>query len=349
MKLVFDGDVCLIEENEQFEAKSAEGGIPLSMWETYSAFANSFGGTIVLGLDETRDGLLAVKGVKDAERTIKDIWNTINDQQKISCNILKSDDVRIVEHNGKKLVSVSVPRADRHDCPIYINDNIRGGTFRRNGPNDYRCSKPEIAGMMRDSSDTPMDSLALDEFDMNDIDRNTLSGFRNYMKIGDDRYLLNALSDDEFLKMIGASKKGKDGEQHPTLAGLLMFGREYRITNEVPYYKLEYIEHMYTGVKWEYRIDSGDGHWTGNIYDFYSNVANRLKVTIGRPLVIGDDWIRVDDNDVDKAIRESLINALVHADYRGRTGVRIEVYPKTLIFRNPGLFRIPVKEAVDGG
>jgi len=349
MNLVFDGDFCLNKEDTHFEAKSAEGGISLSMWETYSAFANSFGGTIVLGLEESENGPFFVKGVKDAERTIKEIWNTVNNQQKVSCNILKSDDVRIIEYNGKKLVSVSVPRADRHDCPIYINDKITGGTFRRNGPNDYRCSKPEIASMMRESVDTPLDSQALDDFDMDDIDRKTLSSYRTIMKIGDERHSWNALEDDEFLRLIGATKKGADGKQHPTLAGLLMFGKEYRITNEVPDYKLDYIEYMNVGFEWEHRIVSGDGKWTGNIFDFYLNVSNRLKIPIGRPFAIGDNWARIDDTDVDKAIRESLVNALVHADHRGRMGVRIEVRPYKVIVRNPGLFRMPIKEAKEGG
>ena len=128
-----------------------------------------------------------------------------------------------------------------------------------------------------------------------------------------------------------------------------MFGLEYRISKEFPDYKLDYFEYINPGVDWEYRIVSGDGRWTGNIFDFYVNVANRLKLSIGRPFAIGDNWRRIDDTDTDKAIRESLINALVHADYRGRMGIRIEVWPGAVIVRNPGLFRLPIREAEAGG
>ncbi|MCL1811675.1 MAG: putative DNA binding domain-containing protein [Methanomassiliicoccaceae archaeon] len=349
MDLKFSGEYCLNEEGTYFEAKSAKGGIPLSMWESYSSFANSFGGTIALGLEETEDGALVVKGVKDPEKVVNEIWNTVNNQQKVSRNVLKADDVEIVEHNGKKLVTVSVARADRHDCPIYINDRIDGGTFRRNGSNDYRCTKPEIAGMMRDNTDLPLDASILNGFEMDDIDRGTLSRYRTLMRIGDENHIWNDVPDNEFLKLIGAAKKGEDGMMHPTLAGLLMFGQEYRIACEVPDYKLDYIEYMRSGVDWEYRIVSGDGKWTGNIFDFYTNAANRLGISVGRPFMIGNDWGRVEDTDVDKALRESLINALVHADYRGRMGVRIEVRPKLVIVRNPGLFRIPIREAEGGG
>jgi len=349
MELRFNGDYCLNVEDAFFEAKTAKGGIPHGAWETYSAFANTFGGTIVFGLEEEKDGALRVEGITDTDKLVNELWNTINNPQKVSCNILKSDDVNTVEHNGKKLVIVNVPRADRHDCPIYINDRINGGTFRRNGPNDYRCTKPEIAGMMRENVDIPLDANILEDFDMDYIDRGTLSRYRTFMKVGNEKHIWNTVQDDEFLRLIGAAKKGENGELHPTVAGLLMFGLEYGITREVPDYKLDYIEYMKSRTEWEYRIVSGDGQWTGNIFDFYLNVNSRLGVSTGRPLIIGDDWRRIEDTDIDKAIRESLINALVHADYNGRMGVRVEIRPSVVTVRNPGLFRIPIREAKEGG
>jgi len=349
MELLFDGDLCLNKEDSSFEAKSASKGIPMSVWESYSAFANSFGGTIVLGLDETEDGSLIVKGVKNADQQINEIWNTVNNPQKISSNILKSDNVKILERNGKKLITINVPRADRHTCPVYINDKINGGTFRRNGPNDYLCTKPEIAGMMRDSSNVPLDASPLNKFDMDDIDRDTLGRYRTLMRIVDEKHHWNTVPDGEFLRLIGAARRSEDGEMHPTLAGLLMFGIEYRITDELPDYKVDYIEYMNPGAKWEYRIVSGDGKWTGNIFDFYVNIKNRLSISVGRPFSVGSNWERVEDTDIDKALRESILNALVHADHRGRMGVRVEVYPYMIIVRNPGLFRIPISEAEGGG
>ena len=349
MELRFDGDICLNTEDHSFEAKSAIKGIPMSTWESYSAFANSFGGTIVLGLDETEGGLLTVKGMKDADRMVSEIWNTVNNPQKISRNILRSDDVRIIEHNGKKLIAIYVPRADRHDCPVFINGQVNGGTFRRNGPNDYKCTMPEIAGMMRDSTDAALDSHVLESFDMDDIDKDTLSRYRALMKVNDAGHIWAALPDREFLRLTGAAGKGSDGELHPTSAGLLMFGLEYRISKEFPDYKVDYFEYVNPGVDWEYRIVSGDGRWTGNVFDFYVNAANRLKLSVGRPFAIGEGWRRSDDTETDKALRESLINALIHADYRGRMGIRIELRPYTVTIRNPGLFRIPVREAKGGG
>ncbi|MCL2711985.1 MAG: putative DNA binding domain-containing protein [Methanomassiliicoccaceae archaeon] len=348
MDLIFDGNLCLNKEDMFFEAKSAIKGIPMSTWESYSAFANSFGGVIILGLDE-KDGALVVGGVKDTKKIVNEIWNTVNNPQKINCNILRADDVNVTEHNGKEIITINVPRADRHDCPVYINNDLYGGTFRRNGPNDHRCNRPEIASMVRESADMPLDASVLDDFDMNDIDLDTLSRYRTFMRLGDEKHLWNTVRDDEFLRLIGAVKKDKNGELRPTMAGLLMFGHEYRISCELPDYKLDYMEYIRSGAEWEHRIISGDGRWSGNVFDFYMNVANRLSVSVNRPFSIGGDWRRIDDTDIDKALRESLINALVHTDYRGRAGIRMEVRPDVVIVRNPGLFRIPIRTAKEGG
>jgi predicted HTH transcriptional regulator len=343
MKLRFSGDICLNEEDASFEAILARNGVPLSLWESYSSFANSFGGTIVLGLEKTEDGKLLARGITDAEQMVKEIFDAVNNPQKVSYNVLKSDDVRIVEQNGKRLIEISVPRADRHNCPIYINDRIIGGTFRRNGPNDYHCTKPEIVGMMRENVDAPPDTHILDDFCMEDIDGGTLSRYRSFLSAGDKEHIWNTLQDEEFLRRIGAAKKSRDGELHPTLAGLLMFGNEYRIVDEVPDYKLDYIEYKKSGAELEHRIVSDDGRWTGNVFDFFLNVGDRFWASTG-------DAFRLAGNvDANKAIRESIINALVHADYLGQAGIRIEVRHNIVVIRNSGLFRTPIREAEEGG
>ena len=116
------------KENGGFEAKLAKGGLPKSIWETYSAFANTNGGTIVLGLEERADKTLDVFGVDNPEALLKMFWDTINNRQKVSLNILTDGDVSVETFDGKKIVRIAVPRAERADRPVFLNRDLLGGT-----------------------------------------------------------------------------------------------------------------------------------------------------------------------------------------------------------------------------
>jgi len=71
-------------EGADVEYKSARGGLPSSLWETYSAFANTGGGTIWLGVIQRNDGHLDVQGIQNVDKLKSDIWNLVNNREKTS-------------------------------------------------------------------------------------------------------------------------------------------------------------------------------------------------------------------------------------------------------------------------
>ncbi|MBE6855259.1 MAG: ATP-binding protein, partial [Ruminococcus sp.] len=83
------------KENNRIEAKKATGGLPNSIWETYSSFANTLGGVILLGVKEDSDKKLQVVGLPDPEWLVQDFWDNINNPQKASVNILSEKNVVI--------------------------------------------------------------------------------------------------------------------------------------------------------------------------------------------------------------------------------------------------------------
>ena len=99
-------------EDNSLEVKKATNGLPHSIWETYSAFANSEGGLIVLGIEEDKNHQLRVTGVNNPDELIRDFWNTINNPQKISLNILTDKMVSIQTVDDKQIVMIEVPRAE---------------------------------------------------------------------------------------------------------------------------------------------------------------------------------------------------------------------------------------------
>lgn len=136
---------------------------------------------------------------------------------------------------------------------------------------------------------------------------------------------------------------------HPTLAGLLFFGDYITITNELPQYFLDYRERLSNDTRWSDRVCSNDSNWSGNIFDFYFKIIDRLTADVKRPFALDSDLQRIDDTPVHKALRECLANALIHADYYGRRGIVIDKEFRKISISNPGTFRISVDEAIAGG
>ena len=105
------------KENNRLEAKKAQGGLPHSIWETYSAFANTFGGYILLGVVENADKSFSSVQLASPEKLVSDFWNSVNNHSIVNVNILSDRNVQIVESGGNQIVVIEVPRADRHDKP----------------------------------------------------------------------------------------------------------------------------------------------------------------------------------------------------------------------------------------
>lgn len=129
-------------ENNRVEAKKALGGLPKSIWETYSAFANTLGGIILLGVEENPDKSLHPVDLPDPDSLIREFWDLVNDPDKVSTNILSPEDVFPLVVDGKDIIVIHVPRADKNDRPIYIDGNPTNAYYR-NGEGDYRCDEEE--------------------------------------------------------------------------------------------------------------------------------------------------------------------------------------------------------------
>ncbi|EXM41015.1 hypothetical protein RASY3_02725, partial [Ruminococcus albus SY3] len=109
-----------------------------------------------------------------------------------------------------------------------------------------------------------------------------------------------------------------------------------------------YQEQFDDSTRWTDRIVSSSGDWSGNVYDFYFKVYNRIAQDIKTPFKIKNGE-RIDDTPVHTALREALANCIINADYYGRQGLVIIKKRDTITFSNPGNFRIDVEAAKSGG
>lgn len=337
-------------EDNRREVKKARGGLPISLWDTYSAFANCYGGVIILGVKENEDGSWKTTGLTDEAKLQREFWNTINNKNKVSINLLTDRDVEtFTSDNGDVILVIHVPMAKREQKPVFINDDMFNGTFRRNWEGDYHCGRNEVLAMLRDEPEETMDMKVLANMAIADLDIETIHGYRNRHMAFRREHVWEKLSDEEYLERIGAVKISKeDGVLHPTAAGLLLFGQEYKILYEFPEYFLDYREMLDPTIRWTDRLQSSSGDWTGNLFDFFFRVYGKLVKDIKVPFKL-EGAVRVDNTPVHKAIREALANCIVNADFYVSRGIVIRKDVDSIVIENPGSIRAGKKQMLKGG
>ena len=341
-------------ECDDIEFKSAAGGFPSSFWETYSAFANTDGGTIVFGVKET-NGKFSLNGLSEEqiEKYKKDFWNGVNNPSNISCNLMNENNVRDAEYKGYRFLLFFIPRASKDQRPVFKTTDPYNGTYKRNYEGDYKCSKREVRRMFADADDQhPADSRILKNYTMDDIDMETIRAYRQKFSISSPDHPWLILNDIDLLKKLGGYRKDREtGEEGFTVAGLLMFGKSESITDIecTPNFFPDYREHLTEdeNVRWTNRICS-DGTWEANLFNFYQRVLPRLQSVLPKPFKLEGN-IRKEETPAHVAVREALINLCVHADYTEDASLVVKHNTNAFIFSNPGTMLVSKEQYYSGG
>ncbi|MCZ8131665.1 MAG: putative DNA binding domain-containing protein [Steroidobacteraceae bacterium] len=344
-------------EGVDVEYKSAKGGLPRDLWETYSAFANTDGGTIWLGIAQ-REGHLEPHGLDNVEKLLTDFWNTVNNRDKVSCNLLSERSVQRVPlpaSSGREVVCIQVPRADRRQRPVYVGHHPLSGTFRRNHEGDYRCTEDEVRRMFADRPEHAADGRVVEHFEWTDLDLESIRQFRSLFAAARPGHPWIADTDQDLLLKLGALQRDRpSGRLGVTVAGLLMFGKHLAITapEAVPGFHVDYRERFSDdpAIRWTDRLTS-DGTWEANLFQFYRRVTVLLSTGPGvkQPFQRDPEGYRRQVTPVHEALQEALVNALIHADYSGQGGIVIDRYVDRLEFSNPGTLLVSREQLQRGG
>lgn len=142
-------DITALRETFWVECKLAlgrngEGALPDDIWETYSAFANSRGGDIFLGLRELGPGRYELAGIPNPDKVVRELLAGVNDPKVVSVNLLCSDSVAILSIEGKSLVKVNVPQAPVYLRPVYIGRDPLSGSYVRSRDADIRLDADRV-------------------------------------------------------------------------------------------------------------------------------------------------------------------------------------------------------------
>lgn len=127
------------------------------------------------------------------------------------------------------------------------------------------------------------------------------------------------------------------------------FGNGLGIRERFDNIRMDYIDesNLLPGSRWSDRL-TYDGMWENNLYSFMRQVMPRLVRGIKRPFKL-DGMVRVDDTPIHKAIREAVVNMMIHADYLVTGVLKIVKSDKGFFFSNPGNLKLPVQAIYEGG
>lgn len=343
-----------IAENEELEFKGAKGGFPGSFWETYSAFANTNGGVLVLGIKEKHgllksDNLLAT----DIDKLQKDLWSGLANRNTTNLNLLNNDDVKSLQVGNFYVLIIKVPRASRDQRPVYVGHDPYGGTYRRGYEGDFKCTRSEVQRMFADADLTrTTDKRILKGYTIDDIDKESLRQYRQLFNISKPDHVWSTLNDLNFLKQLGAYRRDRiSGEEGFTVAGILMFGKTDAITDDecLPNFFPDYRnETSVNGTeRWLDRIYP-DGTWEANLFQFYLRTLPRLQSFLPKPFSIKDNQ-RIDQSPAHVAIREVFVNLCVHPDYKAEGSLTVIFKNGTYLFSNPGTMLVSQEQFFEGG
>jgi len=311
-------------EWEDFEVKEAKSDIPKNAWETVSAFSNTAGGWLIFGVKKSGKSFFIV-GVDNPEKIEQDFTNALRTGDKFNSIIVP----KCLKFNfdSDTVLAFYIPVSANK--PVYFN-SIKN-TFVRTASGDHRATQAEIDAMYRDQSFGTQSSKTIPGKNESSIDTNSLDRFRDYMSRYNSGSTYNKLTRSEFLEKLRIVSNGE-----LSYSGLLLLGKNDAIQDHFPDFRVDYIEvpgNSYADgpSPFSFRLPEQE-----NLWEYYFTILDRLRKYIDIPINITIEGFASEDVPQLSALREALVNFLMHADYFSPMKPRIRVFDNRIEFLNPG-------------
>lgn len=317
-------------ETQTVELKSAEHGCPTRLFDTLSSFSNQDeGGIILFGIDEA-DGY-RIKGVYNAQDLQKKVTEQCKQMEPAVRALFTMCDIE-----GATIVSAEIPGVDISDRPVFYKGVGRiKGSYVRVGESDELMSEYEIYSYEAFRKRIRDDIRVVEDANMRLFDADRLEEYLSSVR-KERRNLAESVSESDILELMGITCGGA-----PTLAGLMTFSKypqTYFPQLCITAVSLPGTEMGTVGAEGERFIDSK--RITGAISDMLDEAVEFVRKNSRTKTIIDDNGKRVDKNEYPvKAVREAILNALVHRDYSIHTEnvpIRIEMYRDRMEIINSG-------------
>lgn len=325
---------ALGNDNARVEAKKARGGLPSRLWETVSAFSNSGGGVLLLGVDEAND--FAPVGVVDPRQMESAVASLLTDRMDPPVRAL----VETHEVEGSLVVVVEVPGVPRTQQPcFYRGEGPYRGSYIRVADGDRRLTEYEAGLLLAGRGQPREDERPVDRAHLDDLSDNLIEAYAQRLRERRPRNF-GSMPLPELLRTTKVLVPGEAGQPVPSVAGLLALGDLPQA--HLPQVGLTLVvypgtEPGQTGVRGERFLDNVA--FDGPIPDIVEDTVERLRQRMARRSVVAGVGRRDVWEYPELALREAIANALVHRDLSpGALGtqVQIEMYQDRLVVRSPG-------------
>lgn len=318
-------------EWEDFEVKEAKSSVPKSCWETVSAFSNTAGGWLVFGVKE-KGKTYEIQGVDNSEKIEQDFLNTLRGDKFNTFIDTKQERYTI---DNKVVLAFYIPVSSNK--PVYY--NTQANTFIRRSSSDQKARKNEIDAFYRDQTFGTKTAEVAPNTSQNDIDATSLKQYRDYMARFNPDVSYNRYDEAVFLKKL----RILDNDQL-TYSGLLFLGKRDAIEKHFPDFRIDLLEIDGTSISdttsnYSFRLGEFE-----NLWDYYFECFKRLKPEVDVAFQLTDQGFGQELSPGLKAIREALVNMLMHADYFAPGHSRIRIFTNHIEFYNPGGLPKPLEE-----
>ena len=325
------------EEHNRLEAKTGNE-ISTSLMETVCAYANTIhlnGGYILLGVSETGTApKYALTGIKNPET----LQNTFASQCRTKFNIPIRPEIETTIIHGKTVIGIYVPETDPVQKPVYIEKlGQTKGTFIRIAGSDHRCTDTDLARLYQERTSKPYDSIILENLSLQDLNPTSIGEYRRLRRLVDPRATELDLDDQNLLLSLKCISE-TNGTSHPTLTGLILFGKREVLMREYPMLRFDYIR--MPGTQWDPGITKS--YYTLEINDSLFSLLPRAESAImddiPRTIDLPESGLIRDEYPAipTLAIREALVNTVMHRDYRTHSPIQVIRYSDRIEFRNAG-------------
>lgn len=327
----------LTGEHGQVECKESAWQLSRDVWETVSAFANTAGGTILLGVAE-REGRFEIAGLIDAPGIQHDLVNGLRDVLNVPVAAQVEPLVVAVGGEERVVLSVYIAEAILYQKPIYVrSQGLDRGCFRRVAGHNMPCTEEDLARFFQERALISADMTPVPLARRAELDPTQIRAFRQLLTTQDPANPVLAYDDDDLLRAYGALIQ-PSGEPAwlLTVAGVLVFGTPELIRRCFPAFRVDLIE--ITGTEWVTKpTDRGAGRtFQGPLLEVTREVLRFLRQEIPERFALKPGEAQRLADPMHVALREALHNALMHQDYRVHRPTQVRRFADRLEIENPG-------------